>query len=167
MAITLDRTDRRLLSILAQDGRLTNQGLADLVGLSPSACLRRVRRLEESGVIDGYAALLSPAAVGAARSVYVEVTLERQHAATIERFERAVAGCPGLRSAHLMAGGADYLLRIDVADVDGYEQLHREFLTDLPDVARIRSTFALRTIVDRPGPLPPAPGSDIMGTCRC
>lgn len=146
--MAFDRIDRTVLAVLQHDGRISNQALADLVGLSPSACLRRVRRLEEEGVIAGYRAVIAPRAVGRARTVYVEITLESQRAATLDAFEAGVLACPGLRSCHLMAGVADYLLRLEVADVDHYEQIHRGHLAGLPGVTSIRTTFALRAVAD-------------------
>ncbi|HUG85208.1 MAG TPA: Lrp/AsnC family transcriptional regulator [Euzebya sp.] len=144
----VDRIDRSILAALQQDGRISNQALADLIGLSPSACLRRVRRLEESGVIAGYRVVLSARAVGRARTVYVEITLDSQRAAMLDAFEAGVVTCPGLRSCHLMAGAADYLLRLEVRDVEDYERIHRGHLAGLPGVASIRSTFALRVVAD-------------------
>ncbi|CAN5300785.1 Lrp/AsnC family transcriptional regulator [soil metagenome] len=144
----LDRVDAAILSTLQADGRISNQALADGVGLSPSACLRRVRRLEEAGVITGYHALLARRAVGRAQTVFVEITLDSQRTATLDAFEEGVTGCPGLRSCHLMAGAADYLLRLEVRDIDHYQQIHRGHLAGLPGVASIRSTFALRTVAD-------------------
>jgi Lrp/AsnC family transcriptional regulator, leucine-responsive regulatory protein len=144
----LDRIDQRLVSTLQRDGRLSNQALAEVVGLSPSACLRRVRRLEEAGIIAGYRAVLDPRAVGRGRTVYVEITLESQRAAALDAFEAGVRECPGLRSCHLMAGQADYLLRLQVHDVEHYEQIHRGHLAGLPGITSIRSTFALRSVAD-------------------
>lgn len=146
----LDRTDIALLRLLQADARLTNQALADRVGLSPSACLRRVRRLEESGVVTGTTTLLDPARTGRARTVVVEVTLASQREDDLAAFERAVVDLPALRACHLLAGEADYLLVLAVADVDGYERIHREHLARLPGVTRLRSSVALRTVVDRP-----------------
>lgn len=147
-AVQLDRIDARILQALQQDGRLGNQALADRIGLSPSACLRRVRRLEEAGVIAGYRAILAPSAVERAQTVFVEVGLDSQRVEVLDAFEAGVARCPGLRSCHLMAGAADYLLRLEVRDVAHYEQIHRGHLAGLPGVASIRSTFALRTVAD-------------------
>lgn len=146
----LDAVDRHLLRLLQRDGRASNQALADQVGLSPSASLRRVRRLEEAGVIAGYTVLLDPAATGGARTVVVELSLSSQHEDALEEFETAVLAVPGLRSCHLLAGDADYLLVLGVPDVDAYERIHREHLARLPGVARLRSSVALRTVVDRP-----------------
>ncbi len=154
----MDAIDRRILDELQIEGRISNQALADRVGLSPSACLRRTRRLEEGGVISGYRVTLDARAVERARTVYVEITLDSQRASTLDAFEAGVVGCPGLRSCHLMAGAADYLLRLQVRDVDHYEQIHRSHLAGLPGVASIRSTFALRTVADdEPLDLGPAP----------
>lgn len=155
----LDAIDRDILAALLADGRATNQALADEVGLSPSACLRRVRRLEESGVIEGYTAVPRAAAVGQGRIVVVEVSLTSQREEVMAAFETAVADLPGLRSCHLLAGDADYLLVLAVADVDGYERIHRDHLARLPSVARLRTSVALRSVVDRPWPpLPPVGG---------
>lgn len=148
----LDDIDRHLLALLQQDGRATNQDLADEVGLSPSACLRRVRRLEETGVIAGYTAVLAPAVTGAARTVVVEVSLTSQHEDALHAFEVAAADVPGLRSCHLLAGDADYLIVLGVQDVDAYEVIHREHLARLPHVARLRTSVALRTVLDRAAP---------------
>lgn len=145
----LDATDRTILGHLQNDGRVTNAELADRVGLSPSACLRRIRHLEDSGVIERYVALLSPSAVGRATTVYIEISLNGQEESMLDAFEAAVVGHPAVRSCHLMAGDADYLVKVVVADVEDYEQLHRTHLATLPHVARIRSSFALRRVCDR------------------
>ncbi len=145
----LDEIDLLLLRRLQEDGRASNQALADEVGLSPSACLRRVRRLEEAGVIVGYTALLDAETTGHARTIVVEVTLTSQHEDALLRFEDAVVALPGLRSCHLLAGDADYLLVLTVRDVDAYEVIHREHLARLPGVARLRTSVALRTVADR------------------
>lgn len=151
-APVLDAIDRHLLRLLQDDARATNQTLADEVGLSPSACLRRVRRLEETGVVAGYTALLDPAATGTGRTVVLEITLDSQRRESLDAFEAAARELPGLRSCLLLAGDADYLLVLGVADVDAYERLHRDHLARLPAVARLRTSIALRTVVDRPGP---------------
>lgn len=146
--MSLDSIDERLLQALQRDGRISNQALADLVGLSPSACLRRVRRLEETGVLAGYRAVVAPSAIGRGRTVFVEITLDSQRAPVLDAFEDAVVSCPGLRSCHLMAGSADYLLQVSVNDVEDYERIHRTHIAGLPGVTSIRTTFALRTVVD-------------------
>ncbi|MDH3754809.1 MAG: Lrp/AsnC family transcriptional regulator [Acidimicrobiia bacterium] len=145
----LDTTDHAILRWLQEDGRITNAELSDRVNLSASACLRRVRGLEEAGVIDRYVALLDPATIGRPTTVFVEITLESQEEHHLDEFEAAVVQHPAVRSAHLMAGNADYLVKVVCEDVAHYEQLHRTHLAVLPHVARIRSSFALRTICDR------------------
>lgn len=145
----LDRIDHKLLALLSSDGRISNTALAEQVGLSQSACLRRVQRLERTGVIEGYGARLSPAALGRAETVFIEITLGGQSEAMLDAFERAVAANPEILECHLMAGEYDYLLRVAVADSADYERLHRKQLTTLPHVARIHTHFALRRVTRR------------------
>jgi len=149
--INLDTTDRKILTYLQRDGRMSNADLADAVNLSPSACLRRVKRLEEDGFIDGYAMLVNQAAVGKPTNVFVEITLSTLDDETVDAFECAVIDCPDVRGCYLMSGDADYLLRIACAGPDGYEQIHRNYLSRMPGVSRIRSSFALRTICKKTG----------------
>ena len=145
----LDHVDRAILRLLQQDGRMANVDLAEAVHLSPSACLRRVRRLEEGGSIDRYVALVDPSAIGLGTDVFVEITLVGQDEGTLEEFERAVSERPEIMSCHLMAGDFDYLVHVVVRDVADYEVLHRTHLAQLPGVARMVSSFALRPISDR------------------
>lgn len=145
----LDRIDRMLLELLQSDGRASNNQLADRVGLSPSACLRRIRRLEERGVIDGYAALINPAAVNRATIAFVEISLVSQEEAMLDAFEAAVVASPNVMACHLMAGDADYIVQVACADVADYERVHRTHLATLPGVTRIRSSFSLRTVCSR------------------
>ncbi|NIQ95367.1 MAG: Lrp/AsnC family transcriptional regulator [Desulfuromonadales bacterium] len=142
----LDATDRRILNLLQADGRMTNAELAERVHLSPSACLRRVQRLQDQGVIAGYAMLLNQEAVGLRTSVFVEVSLYSQSEDRLDDFENAVRDVPAVMECYLMAGDADYLLRVAVADVADYERIHKEYLSRLPHVTRIRSIFAMRTV---------------------
>ena len=128
---------------------MANVDLAEPVHLSPSACLRRVRRLEDGGSIDRYVALVDPSAIGLGTDVFVEITLIGQDEGTLEEFERAVSDRPEIMSCHLMAGDFDYLVRVVVRDVADYEVLHRTHLAQLPGVARMVSSFALRPICDR------------------
>ena len=144
--IELDRTDRTMLVALQQDGRMANVALAARVNLSESACLRRVRALEQAGVIDRYVALLSQAAVGLPDSVFVEVSLTREQQEDLDAFENAVRKLPEVMECYLMSGEYDYLLRVVVANTADYERIHRENITRLPGVARVRSGFALRTV---------------------
>ena len=144
--IELDRTDRAILAALQQDGRLANVALAARVNLSESACLRRVRALELAGVIDRYVALLNQSAVGLPDSVFVEVSLTREQQEDLDAFENAVRKLPEVMECYLMSGEYDYLLRVVVANTADYERIHRENITRLPGVARVRSGFALRTV---------------------
>ena len=146
---SLDAVDRAILGMLQEDGRIANVDLAEAVHLSPSACLRRVRRLEESGRIDRYVALVDPAVIGLGTDVFVEITLTGQDEPTLEAFERAVSERPEVMSCHLMAGQFDYLVHVVVRDVADYEVLHRTHLAQLPGVVRMVSSFALRPICDR------------------
>lgn len=144
-----DRIDRLLLRWLQAEGRLTNTELAQRAGLSQSACLRRVQRLEQLRVIEGYGARVSAAALGKGDTVFIEITLASQSEAALDAFERAAAACPDILECHLMAGDYDYLLRVAVADTADYERLHRKQLAAFPHVARIRSHFALRQVSRR------------------
>lgn len=149
MANDLDATDLAIIDILQHEGRITNAELADRVGMSPSACLRRVRALEADGVIDRYAALVNPARVGRPTSVFVEISLANQTEAQLDAFEAAIVECPEVMSCHLMSGEADYLLHLACADVSDYERIHRTQLAILPGVSRLRSSFAIRQVCDR------------------
>ncbi|CAI8384726.1 MAG: Lrp/AsnC family transcriptional regulator [Actinomycetota bacterium] len=146
---SLDSVDRAILDLLQEDGRLANVDLADAVNLSPSACLRRVRRLEEEGFINQYVALINPSRVGMGTNVFVEITLSSQAEDALDAFEIAVTKRPEIMSCHLMAGDFDYLLRVVIDDVADYEALHRTHLAQLPGVARLVSSFALRPVCDR------------------
>jgi len=146
VVIDLDTADRAIVNQLQAEGRMTNSELADRVNLSPSACLRRVRRLEEVGVIDGYVMLVNARAIGRGTDVFVEISLTTQQEDQLEEFESAVGECPEVMSCHLMAGGFDYLLHVVAADVADYERVHKTHLARLPGVDRIRSSFALRTV---------------------
>lgn len=143
----LDATDRKILDWLQRAGRITNAELAERVNLSASACLRRVQRLEQSGVIEGYAARLSPAAVGRPTMVFVEISLHSQAEDALEAFEAGVRACPEILECHLMAGQADYLLKVAVADTADFARIHRDSLARLPGVRQLHTSFALRTVV--------------------
>lgn len=147
--IELDRIDRRILMCLQQDARLTNAALASQVALSPSATLRRVQRLEETGVISAYVTVLDAERVGRPTTVFVEVTLGSQREEALNAFEQAVRDCPDILECYLMSGGSDYLLRVAVADPRDYERIHKQHLSRFPHVARIRSSFALRAVCKR------------------
>ena len=144
--MNFDKTDRFILSCLQQDGRLSIAELADKIPLSPSACHRRIKLLEESGAIAGYQARLDPAKLGYRLAVFVEISLTSQSEKVLDAFEKAVAACPEVLECHLMAGEADYLIRVAAADAAHYEHIHRNRLSRLPHIARMKSNFILRTI---------------------
>lgn len=145
----LDRTDFAILRRLVRDARLAHVALSDQVGLSATACARRVRRLEEEGVIAGYRADLDLARLGYPVIVIVRITLHAQNEASFGEFEAAVARCGTVLSCLLMSGSDDYLLRVVARDIAHYEAIHKEDLSRLPHVARIQSSFALREVVRR------------------
>ena len=147
--IILDAVDQRILQQLQERARQTNVEVADAVGLSPSACLRRVRELEDRGVIAGYVALVSPAAVGLGVSVMLNVTLERQVETALDEFEGRIREWPEVMECYLMTGDADYLLRVVVADLPAYEKFLMQRLTRVPGIASIKSSFSLKQIVHR------------------
>ena len=144
--IDLDAIDRRILTELQADARISNAALAEAVGLSASPCLRRVRALEAAGVIRRYAALLEAAEVGLPISVFVQVTLERQIDRALETFETAIQDRPEVMECYLMTGDADYLLRVVVSDLNAYERFLKEHLTRVSGVASIKSSFALNQV---------------------
>lgn len=146
MNMRLDETDSRILRLLQEDGRITNSELAEKIHRSESSCHRRVRRLESERVIQRYVALLDQNALGQPENIFVEITLENQSEAHLDAFEAAVPTCPGVMSCFFMTGDADYLLHVVAADTAHYEQLYRAHLSRFPGVARIRSSFALRTV---------------------
>ena len=143
----LDATDRRILGVLQKEGRITNAELSERVNLSPSACHRRVQRLEEDGFIAGYVALLDTRRMGRPTTVFVEITLEGQAEELLDAFEREVARVPDLLECHLTAGTADYLLKIMARDTEDFARIHRRFLSRLPGVAKMQSSFSLRKVV--------------------
>ncbi len=144
--MSLDSIDRRLLSALQKQGRISNADLADKVNLSASACHRRVQRLEADGYISGYVALLDARKMGVAATVFVEITLSTQADEVLEAFEKAVARIPDVLECHLTAGAADYILKIVAENTDDFARIHRQYLTRLPGVAKMQSSFALRTV---------------------
>jgi Lrp/AsnC family leucine-responsive transcriptional regulator len=145
--IELDATDRRILGALQRDGRITNADLSEVVNLSPSACHRRVQRMEEAGLIAAYVALLDARRLGKPTTVFVEITLQGQADDLLDAFETAVARVPDILECHLMAGTADYLIKIIAEDTEDFARIHRQYLSRLPGVAKMQSSFALRTVV--------------------
>lgn len=143
----IDATDRRILTVLQKEGRVTNAELSERVNLSPSACHRRVQRLEEEGYIAGYVALLDARKMGRPTTVFVEITLQGQADEVLDAFEREVARIPDILECHLMAGSADYLLKVIAQDTEDFARIHRQYLSRLPGVAQMQSSFALRTVL--------------------
>ena len=142
----IDETDRRILKTLQKLGRLSNSDLADQINLSASACHRRVQRLESEGIIKDYVALLDPRKINRKSTVFVEITLSGQADTILEAFERAVALVPDVLECHLMAGKADYMLKVVAGDTDDFARIHRQYLVRLPHVNKMQSSFALRTV---------------------
>lgn len=145
----MDRIDRAILHELQLDGRLSNNTLAERVNLSESACLRRVRRLEESGLLRGYVGLVDQSLAGYPDNVFVQITLHSQQQTDLRSFESAAASLPEVMECYLMSGEFDYLLRVVVRDARDYERVHSQHLTRLPGVARVHSSFALRTVAKK------------------
>ena len=142
-----DATDRRILTVLQKQGRITNAELSENVNLSPSACHRRVQRLEAEGYIKDYVALLDARKMGRPTTVFVEITLQRQADDLLDAFEHAVARVPDILECHLMAGTADYLLKIVAEDTEDFARIHRQYLSRLPGVRQMQTSFSLRTVV--------------------
>jgi DNA-binding Lrp family transcriptional regulator len=142
----MDRSDVALLEALQADSSLSIAELAERVALSSSACHRRIKALEQAGVIAGYGARLDPRRLGLTVEVFVEITLNSQSRETMDRFERAVGDFDDILECHLMSGSADYLLRLAVRDLEQYDLIHRDCLARLPGVSSTRSSFSLRRI---------------------
>ncbi|MFN3953444.1 MAG: Lrp/AsnC family transcriptional regulator [Pararhodobacter sp.] len=142
----LDTIDRRILHVLQRQGRISNAELAERISLSPSACHRRVQRLEADGYIRDYVALLDPRRIGKPTTVFVEIRLSSQSDEVLEAFERGVARIPDVLECHLMAGEADYLLKLVAEDTEDFARIHRQYLSRLPGVAQMQSSFSLRTV---------------------
>ena len=142
----IDATDARILTVLQKRGRISNAELADEINLSASACHRRVQRLEEAGIIRDYVALLDPRKLGRPTVVFVEITLSGQADEVLDAFEREVARIPDVLECHLMAGTADYLLKVVAEDTEDFARIHRQKLSRLPGVAQMHSSFALRIV---------------------
>lgn len=148
----VDRIDAKILHALAQDGRMSWRDLADRIGLSLTPTLRRVRRLEEAGIISGYSARFDEQRLGFGITMYVMVTLEKQTEETLKVFERRVADVPEIMSCYLMTGEADYILRIVVSDLRSYQRFMLDVLTRIPGVSRIQSALAIKPVFQRNAP---------------
>jgi DNA-binding Lrp family transcriptional regulator len=143
----LDTIDRNIIRQLRLDARISNVRLANAVGLSPSACLRRIKIMENSGIIKGYTALVDTSNAEATIAVIINITLERQTEDYLDRFEASVRKFPEIRECFLMTGGSDYLLRVEVANAGEFERIHKEILSALPGVLRIHSSFSIRNVL--------------------
>ena len=152
----MDDTDRRMLAILQREGRITNAELAERLHLSPSPCLRRLRALERAGVISGYRAVLDRRRAGLGLTVFVELKVDGHSDRTAAAITEAILATPEIVSAHIVSGAADFLLEVVVADLEAYERLMFDTLLKLPNVADVRSNFALRTVKGA-APLPVRP----------
>jgi len=144
--MALDNTDRRILTVLQKNGRISNAELSERIHLSPSACHRRVQRLEQDGYIRGYVAMCDPKRVGKPTTVFVEITLAGQADEVLDAFEREVALVPEVLECHLMAGKSDYILKVVAEDPEDFARIHRQKLARLPGVQGMQSSFALRTV---------------------
>lgn len=142
----LDDRDRLILDLLQQDGAITNADLAERVHLSPSACLRRVNLLRESGLIEGTRLVLDQAKAGFKGTAYVFISLKGQDRQMLSAFEAAMTGVPNIQECYLLSGQSDYLLRVVFRDMEDLERLHSEVITRLPGVDRVQSTLSLRTV---------------------
>lgn len=147
----LDKIDIAILDTLQKDGRISNAALAEAAGLSQSACSRRLDILEKNGVIRGYHARLSNAALGHGVTVIVHMSLSGQSEKILAEFEASVKRCPNVLVCYLMSGEYDYLLRVAARDLADYERIHKEWLSAMPHVTKINSSFALREVIDRTG----------------
>jgi Lrp/AsnC family leucine-responsive transcriptional regulator len=144
--MSIDQTDRRILKVLQEQGRISNAELSEAVNLSQSACHRRVHRLEKDGYIRGYVALLDARKMAVPTTVFVEISLSGQAEDVLGAFEKAVSRIPDVLECHLMAGSADYLLKVVAENTDDFARIHRQYLSRLPGVVRMQSSFALRTV---------------------
>ena len=144
----IDATDAKLLRLVQEDARLTAAQLSERLALSPSACHRRLQRLEATGVIARTVALLDPRAVGRPTTVFVEISLSSQADDVLGAFEAAVARLPDVMECHLTTGAHDYLLKVVARDSEDFARIHRRHLASLPGVARLQSSFALKTVCD-------------------
>ena len=146
IGISLDERDRAILRLLQDDGRLSNLELAQRINLSPSACLRRVKLLEDSGLVARYVMLLDEDQAGLPGTAFVLVTLDQQGRGALDAFESAIHDHPEVTECCLLAGTADYMVRVVYADAADFERIHTDVLTQLPGVTRVQTTLALRTV---------------------
>lgn len=151
--MTLDALDRAILNALVADGRQSQVQLAGRIPLSATAIARRIKALEQDGLIEGYGARLNLRALGLHMTAFVQITLKSQNEELLASFEQAVVAAPNIVACHLMSGDDDYLLTVLARDLSDFERIHKEQLSRLPGVARLKSSFALREVANRPLPL--------------
>jgi DNA-binding Lrp family transcriptional regulator len=159
-AYITDVIDFSILRVLLEEGRISHVELGAKVGLSSTACARRMKQLETAGVVRGYQARLDARSLGVGATVIVRITLDGQTEEELVRFEKAVAECPEVFSCYLMSGSDDYLVMVAARDIADYERLHKDVLSRIPGVSRIQSSFTLRQVINRSsacGVLAPAP----------
>jgi Lrp/AsnC family leucine-responsive transcriptional regulator len=146
----IDRYDRQILAVLQEDGRISNQELAERIGLSPSPCLRRVRALEEAGFLVGYRALVDPKALGLSLMALIHISMDQHTSERFEAFEKAVREIPEVLECLLITGqDADYQLKVAVKDMDAYQELLLNRITRIKGVTGVHSSFVLRRVVDK------------------
>jgi DNA-binding Lrp family transcriptional regulator len=146
LTMMLDEIDNRILDLLQRDGRISNQDLADQVGLSPSPCLRRTRLLENEGIIQKYVALVDPAAVGQGLQAIVEVRLDRQTSASVATFEKEILKYPQVLECYLMAGDWDYMLRVVARDLEDFRDFCVNRLARIPAVRNVKSNICMKQV---------------------
>ncbi len=149
MALTLDSIDKKMLRELVKDARVSHVVLSERVGLSATACARRLQQLEKSGLIRGYSADIDATMLGHMMTVMVRITLERQNENSLIDFEKAIGKCPDVMSCHLMSGSDDYLVQVQARDMEDYERIHKQHLSRMPGVVRLHSSFAMRSVINR------------------
>jgi Lrp/AsnC family leucine-responsive transcriptional regulator len=146
--MNVDRINRRILRYLEKDGRISNSELAQKVGLSPSACLRRVQELEKSGIVKGYRAVINRQAMGSGFTVIVTIALSDHRKASQLDFEKAILAAPEVRECHNVAGNFEYILKVEVENLEAYKQFHGNVLGTIPDVRGITSYISMETVKD-------------------
>ena len=149
MKLQIDRIDRQIIAQLAADSSLTSERLGEKVGLSPSAAHRRVKALEEAGIVEGYRARISAAARGNPSTIFVEISLKDQSLGSMTAFEEAVVRLDYVVEAHLISGASDYLIKLMIPDEDSYDRVHRNSLSKLPAISQIRTHFTIKTVLDQ------------------
>jgi DNA-binding Lrp family transcriptional regulator len=149
MTMDIDSIDRKILRELVEDARISQVILAERVGLSPTACARRLQQLEKTGIIRGYSADVDATELGFMMTVLVHITLDRQNEDALAAFEKEINKCPDVVSCYLMSGSDDYLVQVQARDMEDYERIHKQHLSRMPGVSRLHSSFAMRHVVKR------------------